>query len=59
MEKKNYIIVTAMNIWVSTLVDATVEDLNDEIKIIRTNPDYKDDDIFAYEFIGQPLTFKN
>jgi hypothetical protein len=57
MEKKNYIIVTANNTWVSTLVDATSDDLKKEIEMLKEVYPEDEGEYYAYEYIGQPLTF--
>jgi len=54
--KKNYIIVDNENRWLSTLVNATPEELRAEIfQVLET---YQFEECFVYETIGEPTTIK-
>ena len=57
MEKKNYIVVTQNNDWLSTIVDATLEDLKNEIDSLKEIFNEKDVEYYAYEYINEPLKF--
>ena len=48
MEKRDYIIVTENNTWVSTLKDATVEDLKKEIDMLKELYPEDEGEYYAY-----------
>lgn len=53
--KKNYIIVSANNKWLSTLTDVTVEEVVDEFAVIVENGFNDGEQMFAYETVGEPI----
>ena len=57
--KKNYLIVTENNEWLSTLYVIDPQTLQEEMSYVVLEQDVQEDTkVFAYEFVGEAIPFK-
>lgn len=56
---KNYLILTDKNEWLSTLYAIDPEKLQEEMAYVVLEMDVEEDTkVFAYEFVGEAIDFK-
>jgi len=57
---KNYIVVSEKNEWLSTLTNVEPEKLQEEMSYIVLEMDVEEDTkVFAYEYVGEAIEFKD